>query len=223
MQHLTSAKSIFCVQCYKPKSFLWHFHLSSSLVSLQNTQSPKKKKKKSINLPVFFPITEVLFTSHFILSVFIFYPLMLCFLLDRTLFVAAECLQRNRQQQQQRLQGHTCRIMYLGGGLWWDKGGRKEVIMEAHVCVQFITFFPRYPAWKGIDLQQCLCQEDSGFIWVFPHTHKFCIFLYYCQACFWRCCGRLRVQIGTYLGLWVWKVLHVWDSWSGYLTSSSAV
>lgn len=43
VQHLTSAKSIFCVQCYKPKSFLWNFHLSSSLVSLQNIQSKKKK------------------------------------------------------------------------------------------------------------------------------------------------------------------------------------
>lgn len=74
-------------------------------------------------------------------SVFTFYPLMLCFLLARTLFLAAEFLQRNRQQHQQRLQGHTCRAMYLGGGLLWDKEGRKEVIMETHVCVQFMTFF----------------------------------------------------------------------------------
>lgn len=61
---------------------------SSSLVSLQNIQSQTKKSK---NPPVLFPITDVLFTSHFILSVFVFYPLMLCFLSDRTLFLAAEC------------------------------------------------------------------------------------------------------------------------------------
>lgn len=145
----------------------------------------------------------MLFASNFILSVFIFYPLMLCFLLDRTLFLAAECLQRNRLQHQQRFQGCTCRTMHLGGVLLWDMEGRREAIMETHICAQCITFFPHYPAWKSTDLQDCLCQEDSGFIQVFPHTHNFCIFLYYYQACFWRCCEYFRVQIGKYLGLWV--------------------
>lgn len=70
-------------------------------------------------------------------SVFIFYPLMLCFLLDRTLFLAAEC----QAAAPAEIAGPHMQDHYLGGGLLWDKEGRKEVIMETHVCVLFITFF----------------------------------------------------------------------------------
>lgn len=184
---------------------------SSSSISLQNNQS---KKKKSKNLPVFFPISDVLFASNFILSVFIIYPLMLYFLLHRALLLAAEWLQRNRQQHQQRLEGHPCRTMYLGGALSWDKKGKKEESRYGGTCMCAVhDFFPHYPAWRGIDLQDCLCQEDPGSFQAFPHAHRFCKFLCYCQAWFWRCCECLRVQIGTCLGLW--KALHVWDSWRG--------
>lgn len=56
-------------------------------------------------------------------------------------------LQRKGQWHQQRLQGLTCRTMYLEGGLLQDKEGKKEVLMERHGCMLFITSFSHYPTW----------------------------------------------------------------------------